>query len=105
MSEANVLIVREKTAEPDDTGGWTDVRIQGVLDMYEEDTDASAGHIWSVKAADSATYVDISENGSSRKMSDVHKNAVSMSNFYRGLAVDVVAATEGRPHTRAIVRP
>lgn len=105
MAAEQVVQVRLNIAEPDETGGWTDARIQSVLDAYDQDVNASSGYIWSVKAAETATLVDISENGSSRKMSDVHKNALAMTTYYRGLVAEAVVIDTGRPRTRAIVRP
>lgn len=64
--------------------------------------------IWTAKAASYASLVDVTESGSSRKMSDLHKNALAMTKHYASLleseiavVTEVVAA---RPRTRRIVR-
>jgi Cdc6-like AAA superfamily ATPase len=67
-----------------------------------------ASRIWNEKAASYASLVNVSESGSSRNMGDLHKNALAMAKYYKGLAdeeetetpVDVTRFAR----TRAIVR-
>lgn len=71
-------------------------------------TNSLVASIWRVKAARYAELVDVSEAGSSRKFSDLHKNALTMAAKYEGLAagVSVVGGIVTKPpRTRAIVRP
>lgn len=61
---------------------------------------------WRYTAAGYARLVDVTESGSSRKMSDLHKNALTMVAQFTNLAGDV-AIVESAPRgarTRAIVR-
>jgi len=43
-------------------------------------------HLWAARAAATATLVDVTESGSSRKMSGIHNQAKSLADRYRGLA-------------------
>lgn len=63
--------------------------------------------IWRIKAARFSELVDVSEAGSSRKFSDLHKNALAMAATYdkRAVETEVGVALGVRPTTRAIVRP
>lgn len=103
--------LRELIAEPDASGGWTDVRLERILDANVGDDgttpnmDAAAAHVWTVKAADMSMLVDVSENGSSRKLSDLYKNATTMAAHFRAIVDSTVVVTSDRPRTRAIIRP
>lgn len=67
-----------------------------------------AARLWDEKAASQTSLVDISESGSSRKMSDSHKNAINMAKYFRGLAdaeeAPTAEANTRHARTRAIVR-
>jgi hypothetical protein len=47
---------------------------------------AAAGQAWVQKASSYAEVVDVAESGSSRKLSDLHKHALTMSDHYTSLA-------------------
>ena len=100
----DIATLRRYIGEPDNTTPYTD---QELSDLIDDSTSvqAAAAEVWSRKAADSALLVDVSENGSSRKLSDVHRNALAMSRMYRDEAAALVVVTSGRPRTRPIVRP
>lgn len=78
----------------------------------DEDTsinlDRAAARVWREKAAEFSSLVDISESGSSRKMSDLYKSALAMASMYDGRVT--ASEPEGpalqavRPTTRPIVR-
>lgn len=81
-----------------------------LLVNYDPDTDTydvntAAATVWEGKAAGFANLVDVSESGSSRKMSDLYKNAVAMASYYRGKSTTVVVDVSNRPRTRTIRRP
>jgi hypothetical protein len=63
--------------------------------------EAAAAAIWRFKAAQMAAMVDTTESGSSRKLSDLHKNALAMAGALD--QVDIVART-GRSFTTAVER-
>jgi hypothetical protein len=64
----------------------------------------AASDVWLGKAAQYAELVDVSESGSSRKLSDLHKNALTMAARY-GSDDEAAATGARRSRTRAIVRP
>lgn len=47
---------------------------------------ATLARLWETRAAKTATLVDTSESGSSRKMSDIHRNALAYATRYRAQA-------------------
>lgn len=81
---AEVSALRLLIAEPDDSNGWTDEKLSGLLDAGESANTVASG-IWTSKAATYASLVDVSESGSSRKLSDMHRQALSMSDHFGGL--------------------
>lgn len=94
--------VREYVAEPNDDGGWTSPRIGTYVDEANADLYAAAAEIWGVKASAYAALVDVSESGSSRRMSSLHQNALEREAYYRGRSR--VASTAGAPFTVPIRR-
>lgn len=68
----------------------------------------AAAFIWQGKVTESVGLVDISESGSSRKMSGVHSQNLAMAEYYRGLAENTDdSAVNGRRRGRVgyIERP
>ncbi len=76
-AEEQVLALRELIAEPDDSNGWTDERLGRAIDAAAT-VNAAASAVWYQKAAIFANLVDVSESGSTRKLSDLRKNAMEM---------------------------
>lgn len=101
----DVLLVRDYTNEPDDTNGWPDARIEEYIDRTTTLNEA-ASIVWRVKAAQYATLVDVSESGSTRKLSDLRKNAMDMSAHYAALHATEIApvALDTGPVIRRIRR-
>jgi len=68
----------------------------------------AAARLWTEKAADLATLVNVSESGSSRQMGDAHKNALAMAKYFKALGDEDVIETPVDmtlyARTRAIVR-
>lgn len=94
---------------------FDDSQLQATIDSNTDpvtgviDYDAAARHIWSIKAARYAALVDVSESGSSRKLSDLHKNALAMVKQYTpssegGSGADAAPAPLRAAKTRAIER-
>lgn len=105
-----ITTLREFIAEPTDVGGWTEARLTNILNRFTAvdgsvDVEAAAGYVWSVKASEMSGLVDVTENGSSRKLSDLYKNAMSQASHYRSLSESNIVIVSGRPRTRAITRP
>lgn len=65
------------------------------------DVRAAAGTVWGIKASRLAGLVDVTEGSSSRKLSQLHKQALEMAAHFGG----ETPVTGGRSGTRAIVRP
>ncbi len=76
--------LRDLINEPDDTNGWTDEKLATLLDATLTMNEA-ASRAWSMKATTVAALVDVSESGSSRKLSDVHKNYLAMAKHFGDL--------------------
>jgi hypothetical protein len=75
------LYIAEPTADE-----WTDLMLGTIIDASAT-LDAAAIEVWSAKAASLADAVDISEGGSSRKNSDLLKNALLMLDLFKGRSV------------------
>lgn len=101
-----IAYVRNLIDEADDTNGWDDVKIGEYIDNAESPRLAAAD-IWATKATKYSKMVDISESGSSRKMSGLLDNALKLSKSLREgeVAGDTDPDAVARPRTRAIVRP
>lgn len=67
--------------------------------------DAISATVWREKAAKFSELVDISESGSSRKLSDLRKGALEQAAYYDGLVAEASVLIAGRPRTRPISRP
>lgn len=99
-TEDEITALRRMVAEADDSNGWTDEQLAAIIDA-EDTLNAAAAVVWSSKAGQVANLVDVSESGSSRKLSDLRKSALEMSAYYTGLdATEVVAQTPGPVITR-----
>lgn len=99
--------LRHFVAEPEPSEPWTDTKLGAIIDAYEGNVRAAAAHVWTAKAASAAHLVNISEGGSSRQMSDIHKNALAMASAFSASAGDeVIGGVSTRAaRTRAIERP
>lgn len=100
----DVAALREAINEPDDSNGWSDDRVGALIDA-ETTLNAAISRAWLLKAGQYAALVDVSESGSSRKLSDLRKNAMEMSTHYGNLdGEEAVEATGGRPIVQRIRR-
>jgi hypothetical protein len=81
---ADILALRRLVAEPDDVNGYDNTRLAELLDTPLT-VNAAAAVVWREKAANAAELVDVSESGSSRKLSDIRKNALEMAAHYSAL--------------------
>lgn len=98
---AEVAEVRENTNEPTEET-YSDSYVEALVDSG---TVASASAvIWTRKAAVYAELVDTSEAGASLKLSDLHKNALTMATKFGAEAGVVVASGVGRAKVHKIVR-
>lgn len=88
-----IATLRLYVAEPDETD-WTDEMLGAVIDSSPS-LNSAAVEVWDAKAAAAANLVDISEGGSSRKNSDLLKNAQAMRALFAGRILEPVDATRG----------
>lgn len=79
-----IAALRLLIAEPDEST-YTDAVLSALLDSSAS-TNAAAGTIWTQKAAAAATFVNVSESGSSRSLGDLQGNALKMAQQFAGLA-------------------
>lgn len=75
--------LRTKTGLVGDDAFGADEILGALIDITGS-TDLAAADIWQRKAATYAELVDTSESGSSRSMSQLHRNALEMFRFYNG---------------------
>lgn len=71
---------------------FTNAQLQDILDAVDGDLDKAALAGWEEKAAEYANLVTVAEGNSSRQMSDLHKNALTMVKHYRDVAGTVVTS-------------
>lgn len=75
-----VARLRLLTDLPDDVTPYTDEYLSGLIDAYG--MDAAASLLWKEKAAKYAGMVDMTESGSSRKLSQLREAALEMANGF-----------------------
>lgn len=95
--------LRDLIAEPTDTNGWTDTKVAQYIDRYTT-LNGAASAAWASKAAGYATLVDVSESGSSRKLSDLFNNAIKLRDYYKGLDDETLVPVDTGPVIRTIRR-
>lgn len=79
---AEIARLRRLIGEPNDTAPWTDAALAEIIDN-SDDLDLAALEVWEAKAASAASMVDTAESGSSRKLSQLHEQALKMVAHYR----------------------
>ena len=62
--------------------GYTDEQLSEMIDSGMTE-DQMAYRIWNEIAASAAALVNVSESGSSRNLSDLHKNPLTMANSFK----------------------
>lgn len=91
----------------------TDSQWAEVLKIYqgtESQLNRACATIWQMRAGRYHTLVTTGESGSTRQLSDLHKNALDLAKYYSDLAAkqEAVEEEEAVPkvtRTRRIVRP
>lgn len=104
VSSDDIDFIRTATGENESTT-FSALDIASFVNRRDGDLNTAIHDVWMAKAAGFSDLVDVSESGSSRKLSDLAKNAREMAKVYLGYSLDAIAAIEKRPNTRAIVRP
>lgn len=91
-------LIDEPTQEP-----FTDEALGVRIDAHEGELRLLAATMWREQAARYAKLIDIKEGNSDRKLSQLHKQALTMADGLGG-SVDVVASASRRSRTRPIER-
>lgn len=91
-SEEEITAVVAELPEDAADYGWTRDYIGGLLD------DGISGNpllvkFWKKVSTDTSSLVDMSESGSSRSLSQIHKNAMDQVKFYQGIIDKETGAT------------
>ena len=88
MAEIGQIVQVQKLLGPDaEPGGWTEIDINAALDAGRS-ANYIAARWWAQRAADTANLIDISESGTSRQLSAIHRNAKEMAAIYRTLVAE-----------------
>jgi hypothetical protein len=74
--DATIARFRRMTDLEDDDPVYTDAVIDGMIE--DLGFNAAVAAVWTEKAASAAGLVDTTESGSSRKLSDLHKQYLDM---------------------------
>lgn len=77
---------------------WDNIKLAAMLDAGNTPAKVMSMY-WHAQAAQSATYVDISESGSSRNLSTVYKNAIELAKYWDS-RVEQEEQEETQPETR-----
>jgi hypothetical protein len=100
--------LRQFINESDETN-FTDEELLAILEGWTVDgntnVNSAASEVWMMKAAKYAALVDITESGSSRKLSGLQANALKMSKWFKDLSDEQIIAASASSRTREIVRP
>jgi len=108
---AELAQLRDMVNELDDTGGWTDEKLDELL-TRTANTDGSlnfrraAAEVWEAKAGALATLNDVTESGSSRRLSQTFDHFMKMAAIFgSGTEDPVLVDLASRPVSQKIVRP
>ena len=84
-SPEEIARLRRLINEPEDADPYTDQYLEALIDAADGDVTVATYNIWTDKAAEFSTLVDISEGGSSRKQSQAFTNAQQMASYFRSM--------------------
>jgi hypothetical protein len=108
---AEIAQLRDMINELDDTNGWTDEKLEEIIDRTLKadgtvNLRRAAGEIWEAKAGSFATLNDVTESGSSRRLSQTFDHYMKMAALFGSTDEDpIAAALASRPVSEKIVRP
>lgn len=103
-SAAAIASLRLLIAEPDQTR-FTDQQLSDAIDAAAGNVNKAAYEVWVMKAASAADLVDMSEGGSSRKMGDLHEQALSMAAHFASEISGAVGDGPKPTRIRKLARP
>lgn len=109
LSEDGLAQLRRMIAEPDEANGYTDEMLLAGAEAYfdgeEYDLRAYAASIWEEKATHAADFVNVSESGSSRSLSQVFDHYMALAARFRTPVTPETPAPASGPRSMRIVRP
>lgn len=83
---------------------FDDDTLNAILEARDGDIQAAASDVWAMKAAQYARLVNMSENNSTRSLSDMHKHALAMVKDFREASAATVVVLSEVTRTHRIVR-
>ena len=92
-TDAEIRTVKEKLGPDAVERGYTDTRISEDIDLGLSPNQIAL-NFWEASAAATSRLVDVSESGSSRALSGVHRNATAMAERYQKL-IQLADKTDG----------
>jgi hypothetical protein len=104
ITEDQMVLLREWIQESVSTE-WSDDRLDRLFVTAGGDLEATAAMCWRIKASSVAHLVDVSENGSSRKLGEVYGRYIKIAEDFESQISERITIHTGRPYTNAIVRP
>lgn len=75
---------------------FSDEDLNEVLERQEMNYSLAASELWGVKAGNYSSLVTVTESGSTRNLSDLHKQALLMQKFYQDSSGAVTRTRIGR---------
>lgn len=97
--------LRRMSGETGEDTGYSDEDLDAVIAIADGNLRAAAAQIWDEKAANLAGLVDVSESGSSRRLSQAHANALTMAKGYRDGDAAEELSSPARARIGTIRRP
>lgn len=110
-TQVELALLRDMVSEPDDGEGWTDERLEVFIESGRNVTGTTnlrkaAAAVWEAKAANYVEHNDVSESGSSHRLSQSFDHAQKMAVLYGSTSTDpTVVAAATRMSSHRIVRP
>lgn len=99
-SAEEIAALRLLIGQPDNTPPYTDDELSDRIDAADGDLDLVAYNIWTEKAASYSDAVDMTESGSSRKLSQLVDNALKMASRFESGAGESSKGTRVHRLTR-----
>lgn len=90
---SDVLIVQNNLPAEAGAAGWDEEKIAALLDSGLSVLQ-TIREWWSYRASSTASFVSVSESGSSRSLSDIHKQALAMLQYWDKRIAEAEAAAE-----------
>lgn len=101
MAQTPLQDVKDNLPAEAVTQGWDDEKIQTLLTAQVSVSRILVTY-WSQRAAATVNYVNVSESGSSRSLSDAHRNALEMLKYWTARAKDEEVITPEEEGIRPI---